>query len=159
SPLVARANAYIGMSGLTDYTIQADVQGKQAGDEKHGDLPDAGVVANRYTLMLTGNTQQLRLVSWDAVPRVDRSIPYGWKPGVWYRLKLTVQVQGDKALVRGKAWPRNEAEPEAWTVEFNDPCPNREGSPALYGNATGILENQQGAEIYYDNVRVTPNGK
>ena len=29
----------------------------------------------------------------------------------------------------------------------------------LYGYATGILENQTGAEIFYDNVSVTPNKK
>jgi hypothetical protein len=42
-------------------------------------------------------------------------------------------------------------------VEFEDPCPNPEGSPALYGYATGIINNEPGAEIYYDNVRITPN--
>ena len=66
---------------------------------------------------------------------------------------------GQEAVARGKVWPRGEAEPKAWSVEFEDPSPNREGSPALYGNATGILEGQTGAEIYYDNVSVRPNGK
>jgi outer membrane protein assembly factor BamB len=155
SPLVARANAFIGMPNLTNYTIQADVLGKKV----HSDLPDMGVVANRYTLMLAGNTQQLRLVSWDALPRVDKTIAFEWKPDVWYRMKLTAAVQGDKAVIRGKVWPRDQEEPRAWTVEFEDPNPNREGSPALYGYASGILENQVGAEIYYDNVSVKPNGK
>jgi hypothetical protein len=155
SPLVARANAYMGMPNLTNYTIQADVLGKKV----HSDLPDMGVVANRYTLMLAGNTQQLRLISWDALPRVDKTIAFEWKPDVWYRMKLTAAVQGDKAIIRGKVWPRDQEEPKAWTVEFEDPNPNREGSPALYGYASGILENQVGAEIYYDNVSVKPNGK
>ena len=56
-------------------------------------------------------------------------------------------------------WPRDKPEPKAWTVEFEDPNPNREGSPALYANATGIIDNQPGAEIHYDNVSVKPNGK
>ena len=122
-------------------------------------MPDLGIVANRYTLMLAGNTQKLRLISWDALPRVDKTIVWPWKPDVWYTMKLTVDVQGDKALVRGKVWPKGESEPEAWTIEFEDPTPSKDGSPALYGNAVGIEENDPGTEIYYDNVAVTPNHK
>lgn len=154
SPLVARANAFISKPSLTDYTIQSDVLGMKV----RGDMPDLGIVANRYTLMLAGNSQKLRLISWDALPRVDKTIDWTWKPETWYRMKLTVASKGGKALIRGKVWPRDGKEPEAWTVEFEDPTPNTEGSPALYGYATGILENSPGAEIYYANVSVTPNG-
>jgi outer membrane protein assembly factor BamB len=152
SPLVARANAFIGMPNLTDYTIQSDVMSTK----KKDDMPDLGVVANRYTLMLAGNTQKLRLISWDALPRVDKTIVYPWKPDVWYTMKLTVEVQGEKAIARGKVWPRGQSEPVEWTLEVEDPAPNKEGSPALYGNAVGIDESP-GTEIYYDNVSVTPN--
>jgi hypothetical protein len=68
-----------------------------------------------------------------------------------------VEVQGDKALVRGKVWERNKEEPADWSIEFEDPTPNREGSPALYGYATAILENEPGTEIFYEKVSVTPN--
>jgi outer membrane protein assembly factor BamB len=155
NPLLARANTYFSLSTLTDYTIQADLMGEQ----KHRDMPDMGIIANRYTLFLDGNKQRLRLVSWEALPRVDKSVNWAWKPEVWYRLKLTVDLGNGKAVVRGKAWPRDEQEPAAWTVEFEDPIPNREGSPGLYGYATGILENEDGAAMYYANVRVTPNAK
>lgn len=155
SPLVARANAYLSKPGLTDYTIEADVMGAQV----RQDMPDAGVGANRYTLLLDGNKQRLRLVSWDALPRIDKSIAFPWKPNVWYRMKLTVETKGDKGIARGKVWLRDQPEPKEWTVEIEDPIPNREGAPALYGLATGILENQPGAEIFYDNVSVTPNQK
>jgi outer membrane protein assembly factor BamB len=162
SPLVARANGYMGTPDLTDYTVQADVQGTKSG----ADLPDVGVVANRYTLMLAGNTQQLRLVSWDAIPRVDKTIAFGWKPGAWYRMKLTAAVSADgkKATVRGKVWPRDEAEPSDWTVEFVDPVPNKEGAPALYGYVVadegkpGTSSFKAGTNIYYENVSVVPNG-
>jgi outer membrane protein assembly factor BamB len=152
-PPLARANTYIGLPDLTGYTIQADVMGTQ----KRNNLPDMGIVANRYTLLLDGNKQQLALQSYDALPRVDKTISWNWKPGVWYRLRLTVHVAGDKAHVRGKVWPREQSEPAGWSIEFEDPKPNREGSPALYGYATGILEDDPGAEIHYDNVSVTPN--
>ncbi len=154
SPLVARANAYIGMPNLSNYTIEADVMGAR----KNNDMPDVGVSANRYTLMLQGNQQYFRLVSWDALPRVDKTVPFRWEPNVWYHLKLRVDLEGEKGVARGKIWRRGDKEPAAWTIEVEDPVPNREGSPALYGYATGILDNQIGAEIFYDNVSITPNG-
>jgi outer membrane protein assembly factor BamB len=153
--LVARAHAYIGKPTLSNYTIQADVLGKAV----PGDQADAGLLNCRYSLWLVGNEQKLRLLSWDALPRVDSTIGYAWKPDVWYTLKLSVEPKGDKALVHGKVWPRGEAEPKDWMVEFEDPLPNKEGAPGLYGFATGIpsAPDAQGAEVYYDNVSVTPN--
>jgi outer membrane protein assembly factor BamB len=153
SPLVARANAYIGLPDWKNYTIQADVMGTKVVE----DLPDVGVVANRYCLTLWGNTQQLRLTSWDAIPRVDKSIGFAWKEKTWYRMRLTVSVQDGKALVQGKVWPRDEKEPESWTVEFTDPVPTTSGSPALYGNATGIEDGKPGTDIYYENLTIIPN--
>ncbi len=154
SPLIARGNAFIGLPTYKDYTIEADVQGTKVGSE----LPDMGIVANRYTLMLEGNNQKLRIVSWDALPRVDQTIPFSIEPDVWYRLKLTVEVQGDKGTIKGKAWPRDKGEPASWLV-LHDPRPNTEGAPALYGYVKGITESQPGTEIYYDNVRISANGK
>jgi outer membrane protein assembly factor BamB len=154
SPLIARAHTYIGLPDMTGYTIQADVQGSKLG----ADMPDMGVEANRYSLLLIGNTQQLRLVSWDALPRIDNTVAFPWKPGVWYRMKLTVEVKGDKAIARGKVWPRDGDEPKEWTVEVEDSTPNREGAPALYGNSTGIKDAKNpGTEIFYTNVKITAN--
>jgi outer membrane protein assembly factor BamB len=154
SPLVARAHAFIGLPQMTDYTIEADVQGSKLKNE----MPDMGVEANRYSLVLIGNTQQLRLISWDALPRIDNTIAFPWKPDIWYRMKLKVEVKGEKAVARGKVWPRDEAEPKEWTLEVEDSTPNREGAPALYGFSTGIQGPEQpGTEIYYTNVKITPN--
>ena len=62
------------------------------------------------------------------------------------------------AVLRGKVWPRDKDEPKEWSVEFEDPCPNRAGSPVLYGYSKGILnETSPGTEIDYDSLRVTPN--
>ncbi len=155
SPLVARGNAFIGLPTLKDYTIESDVQGTKLGE----DLPDMGVVANRYSLVLAGNIQKLRLISWDALPRVDTTIPFKIEPNVWYRLKLTTENGPKGFVVKGKAWPRDQPEPKAWSVEFVDSHPITEGSPALYGYVTNILDPNPGNNIYYDNVRVTPNGK
>jgi outer membrane protein assembly factor BamB len=153
NPLLSRANTYFGPPSLTGYTIEADVRG----DQKGRDLPDLGVVANRYTLVLIGNTQSLRLESWDAIPRIQQIVRYPYKAGAWYRMKLTVDVQKDKAVARGKVWPRGEKEPTEWSIEAVDPVPNREGSPAIYGYLTGYIGDQWMTDAYYDNVRVTPN--
>jgi outer membrane protein assembly factor BamB len=153
SPLVARGIAFMGMPDLKDYTIQSDMMGTKRGE----DMPEMGVVANRYTLVLAGNIQKVRILSWDALPRVERTINYPWQPGVWYRMKLTVQVKGKAALVRGKVWQRDQPEPTAWTAEVTDPRPNLEGSPGLYGYVLGIVGDNPGTDIFYDNVSLTPN--
>jgi outer membrane protein assembly factor BamB len=155
NPLLARAYTYFSKPTLTDYTIQAEVMG----ESKNQEMPDMGIVNCRYTLVLDGNKQRLRLLCWEALPRVDKSIAWEWKPNVWHTMKLTVTIQNDKAQIRGKVWPRGQMEPEAWSIEFEDPKPNHEGSPALYGYGTGILEPQEGAAIFYANVKVTPNEK
>ena len=68
------------------------------------------------------------------------------------------------AKILTKVWKRGEKEPEGWTLEFEDPNPNRKGAAALYGyvsnittNAAGIVE--PGSNIYYDNLSITPNKK
>ena len=51
-PPVARAYAYITAPTSTGYTIEADVMGV----EKKDKLPDAGIMANRYTFYLDSKT-------------------------------------------------------------------------------------------------------
>ncbi|HYV36619.1 MAG TPA: PQQ-binding-like beta-propeller repeat protein [Gemmataceae bacterium] len=156
NPLIARGQCFFGSSNMTDYTIEADVWGGKVNNR----MPDVGVGACRYTLMLTGQTQALRLVSWDAMPRVDKSFKYEFKPDTWYRLKLTAEVAGGKTTLRCKAWDRSAAEPAAWNIEFTDPTPNLEGAPFLYGYVLGHdAQTPRGTEVYYDNVKVTPNTK
>jgi hypothetical protein len=151
-PALAKANAYIGMPQLADYVLQADLCGSHRGDN----MPDMGIVNQRYTLQLSGNKQELRILDWEALPRIDRTIPFPWKANEWYRLKLVVDRSGSTATIRGKVWPRGQAEPPAWTIEVEDRRPEPSGSPALYGYATGNLGGQSGAEVYYDNVTITP---
>jgi outer membrane protein assembly factor BamB len=164
STLVAKANAYITTPevGAGDYTIQCDMQGSL----KKDNLPDMGLINCRYTLLLTGIGQKdgvgqkLSLQSWDALPRIDETVPFVWKPGTWYTMKLSVEQKDGKASLKGKVWERGKPEPEAWTVTFEDPTPNGPGSPGLHGNSTDVNgPNDPGTEIYYDNVKVTPHKK
>jgi outer membrane protein assembly factor BamB len=167
NPLVARGPCFLGTPEMTNYTIEADVRGGEVVTEKIVDkkvvqaivwMPDVGVGACRYTLMLAGQTKTLRLVSWDAMPRVDETLPFPWKADTWYTLKLRAEVAGGKVTLRGKVWPKGNKEPASWDIEFTDPTPNLEGSPFLYGYVQGNLENNvAGTEVWFDNVRVTPN--
>jgi hypothetical protein len=113
-------------------------------------MGDAGVVAQRYTLVLFGNDQRLELNSWQ--PETDRAVkvPFEWKPDTWYRVKLEAQNLPDgKVRVRGKAWAVGQPEPAGWLIEKIDPIPNRQGSPGIYADAPN--------DVYIDNIRVTPN--
>lgn len=150
SPLVSRANAFMGRPSTSGYSVEADVLGLRKGI----DQPDVAVVVNRYTLMLTGNNQTLRLVSWDALPRIDKTVSFEWKPDVWYHMKLVVDVQGNRAVCKGKVWQRGTPEPSQWTVTVEDPVANKEGSPAIYAYSP-----DPGTEAYFDNVKVIPNNK
>ena len=154
--LVARANAYIGAPNLSDYTIEVD----EYGTKVKNDLPDMGCGNSRYELILFGNDQKLRVTSWSAQGRVEQSIPFEWKPDTWYHLKFKVSPQNGKAIVQAKVWPRDDKEPEKWTVEVEDAYPNTEGAPLLYGFSVGdVGPDQPGTAIYYDNLKIYPNGK
>jgi outer membrane protein assembly factor BamB len=140
-----RSDVYMGPASLANYTIEADLRGSVKGRRR----PDLGLINSGYTMDLMGIHQKVQVRSWSSDMRVEKSAPFAWQPDVWYTMKLRVDQQGDKALVRGKVWPRGEAEPEAWLVTVEDPHPIRSGSPGLYGYSA--------AELYYDNVKVTVN--
>ena len=146
SSLLSRARAYFGPSDFSNFTIEADVNATQ----KRRQQGDAGVIAQRYALVLYGNSQMLHLEPWQPEIKRTVSIPFVWKPDVWYRLKLQVENLADgKVRARGKAWPASEPEPTAWLIERIDPIPNRQGAPGIYGGAL--------AELYFDNLKVYRN--
>jgi outer membrane protein assembly factor BamB len=158
--LFARGSCFFGTPDMTDYTIQADVySGKVLAKNGNEWMSDVGVGACRYTLLLGGPTQALRLTSWEAMPRVDQSIPYAWKAETWYTLKLQADISGGKATLRCKAWPKDNKEPDRWNIEYSDPTPNLEGSPFLYGYSIGQEGTAPGTEAWFTDVKVTPNKK
>ena len=142
-----RSNVYMGPHDWSNYTIQVDLMGTKKGRRR----PDMGLVANRYILDMMGNHQRLQVRSWTSDLRMAKTIDFAWESDVWYTMKFTVELVGGKALIRGKVWKTSEEEPDAWTITAEDPLPNREGSPGLYGFSA--------AEIYYDNLKVTKNNE
>ena len=146
-PKGTRSRCWFGQSDLSDYTIQADVRG----DMKDGKLPDIGLIAQGYTFDLQGEHQALQIRSWDPqLLRMAQTVDFAWQPHRWYTMKFQATVVDDRAVLRGKVWPRGETEPADWMLEATDDRPVRSGSPGLFGNA-------KDAEIYLDNVNVTAN--
>ncbi len=140
-----RSNVYIGRPNMSDYSVQVDLMGTKP----KRNLPDMGLIANRYTLEMQGNHQRLQILSWRSDLRMAKSVEFKWQPNVWYTMKMTVELINDKALVKGKVWQKDTPEPDGWTITVEDPLPNREGSPGIYGYSP--------AEIYYDNLKVWEN--
>lgn len=146
-PLGTRSQGWMGHPDFHDYTIQSDVYCLNR-EEK---LPDIGLIAQRYTLDLMGASQQLQIRTW--TPQLNRfsvSVPYQWQPETWYTMKFRAETEGQRAVLKGKIWKRGEPEPDDWTVTGVDELGNVSGSPGLFGNA-------KDAEIFYDNLTVTPN--
>jgi len=146
SSLLTRARAYMGPTNLADYTVESDIWAT----EKRRQQGDVGVIAQRYALVLYGNSQELHIEEWQPETARTVTIPFSWKPGTWYRMKLTVEnMPAGKVRVRGKVWPTAETEPTAWMIERVDPIGNHQGSPGIFGSAV--------AEIYFDNLKVYAN--
>ena len=68
-----------------------------------------------------------------------------------------MKLEGEKARLRAKVWPRGEAEPESWNIDVIDPNPNRDGSAGIYGYSVGTTSKSDGPEILFDNFKVMKN--
>jgi len=144
--LFKRIRMVIGPTNWSNYTIEADMRANM----KRRQLGDIGITAQTYTMVLYGNSQEIKIEPWE--PEVQRTVtkPFEWKQDIWYHLKLRVENMPDgKVAIRGKAWPKDQPEPAAWTIEKIDPIGNREGAPGFF------IDAQFGA--YLDNLKVTAN--
>jgi hypothetical protein len=154
TPAFMRIRTYMTPPIAGGYTIEADMLGTP---KKPMWKPDMGLVNSRYEMLLLGSEPTLRVVTWPPIPRVQKDVPFEWQPDVWYRLKFEVRLDGGKAILRGKVWPRDQQEPSAWSIETEDPFPNTSGSPGLYGYSAGTTAKSKGTQVFYDNVKVSPN--
>jgi hypothetical protein len=145
--LGTRSFVWMGPIDLNNYTIQGDVQLT----EDAGRLPDIGVINGRYQLTIRGMNKKLRLDTWTTSDyRTHAEADFEPEVGVWYTLKLTVHAEADQAIARGKLWRRDSQEPSDWTIEIVDKSPNLQGTPGVFGKT-------EVAEVFLDNVLVTPN--
>lgn len=145
--LFQRAITFLGHPDMKNYTFEADVMT----DGNRRTMSNVGVINQRYVVALIGNWQQLEVSSNH--DRVKVAVPFKIKPKSWYRLKTRVDLAEDgTGTVRAKAWPREEAEPEAWTIEVPHATAHPEGAPGIFGFS---LQNQ--FRVYVDNLLITPN--
>jgi hypothetical protein len=114
-------------------------------------VPDIGLISSGYTLDLMGSHQRVQIRSWAAELRIVKNVDFPWDPDVWYSMKMQVDYEGNKGVIRGKVWKKDDKEPDAWTIEVEDPLPITHGSPGIYGNSA--------ATLYFDNVQVIPKSK
>ena len=144
--LFKRGRVFIGPVEWSNYTMQADVRAPT----RRRMMADVGITVQRYSLVLYGTTQRLKLEPWE--PETQRSVvvPFAWKADTWYTIKLRVEnLPNGQVRARGKAWTTGEAEPDAWQIDKTDPIGNRQGAPGFF------LDAEFGA--YIDNLKLTPN--
>ena len=142
---IHRHRTFFGAADWSNYTVQADVMAEKVGRK----IGDVGLLNSGYTVDLMGGHQQIQVRSWDSELRASKEVPFAWEAGVWYTMKVSVSRESGKGRVRAKVWPRGQAEPQAWTLEAEDPLPIESGSPGLYGYSP--------APVAFDNVEVTRN--
>lgn len=141
-----RIRAFVGPANWSNYTFEADVRAST----RRRQMGDIGITAQRYSLVLYGNSQRLKIEPWEPETQRTVTVPFAWKPDAWYRLKLRVENLPDgQVRAQGKAWAVGEPEPQAWTIEKVDPMGNRQGAPGLF------IDAQFGA--YLDNISLTKN--
>ena len=141
-----RIRAFIGPPDWSNYTFEADGRATT----RRRQMSDLGITAQRYSLVLYGNAQQLKLEPWEPETQRTATVPFAWKADTWYHLKLRVENLPDgKVRARGKAWPAGAAEPAEWMIDKTDPIGNRQGAPGLFVDA------EFGA--YLDNFKLMAN--
>jgi outer membrane protein assembly factor BamB len=141
-----RIRAFIGPVDWSNYTFEADVRGTT----RRRQMTDIGITVQRYSLVLYGNSQQLKLEPWEPETQRTTAVPFAWKADTWYHLKLKVENTADgKVRALGKAWPTGESEPAQWAIDKVDPNGNHQGAPGLFVDA------EFGA--YLDNFKIAAN--
>lgn len=142
--LFQRTMNFFGDPGLSDYQLQADV----ATDGNRRILSTVGLVNQRYLVSLVGNSQILEVSSNH--DRVKQSVKFPVKPNTWYTLKTHVERNDDgSGTVRAKAWPRDESEPEAWTIEVPVEHCHAIGAPGVFA-----FSPQAQKRVYVDNIKL-----
>ena len=140
-----RATVFIGPATMQGYTMESDVRATRKGRR----MGDVGLINNGYTLDMQGVHQKLQIRSWASELAFAKDVPFTVESDVWYRMKLVVEPGKTSTMVRGKLWKRGEAEPSAWTIEFDDPVVLQAGAPGLYGDSP--------ADIAWDNLKIISN--
>lgn len=145
--LFQRAITFFGDPEMSSYTVQADVMT----DGNRRMKSNVGLINQRYFIYLVGNAQILEVSSNH--DRVKESVKFRWSQKKWYTIKSRVDVNKDgSGVIRGKVWPKGEAEPSAWTIEVEHKIAHKKGAPGLIG-----FSPQARYSVYVDNINVNSN--
>lgn len=149
--LFQRATSFFGPPDLSNYTLEADV----LTDGNRRTKSVVGLVNGRYAIYLVGNSNRLEITSNHE--RFKHSAEFPVQAQVWYRLKTKV-VPGDgpasPTRILAKAWPRDESEPDAWTIELEHPGGHTRGAPGIFA-----FSPQAQKAVYIDNIKLYANEK
>lgn len=147
-----RAAAYAIAAGYADCTVQASAKAA-AGSRNQGFGLSAYWMddGNHYELgQMGGNTLALTRRCDGADPVFLSSIPFTFKKGLWYILKVRLENTPNGVQLRGKAWPARAGEPTKWQVEAEDLA-----RPRLSGGDIGLWALDDVCS--FDDVQVTAN--
>ncbi len=144
--LFQRGQVFIGHPDMKNYTIEADVMSE--GNKRK--MSDIGLINQRYLTIIRGNAREIEISS--NLERIKHTVPFTLTPNEWYHLKVKVDVAKDgSGVVRAKAWKKADAEPEAWTIEFNHKHAHENGSPGFFSLSP------QEQRAWLDNIEVKAN--
>ena len=144
--LFLRGQVFIGTPDMKNYTIEADVLTE--GNKRK--MSDIGLINQRYLVVLRGNAREIELSS--NLERIKRTAPFPMTPNEWYHLKVKVDAAKDgSGTVRAKAWKRGDAEPDAWTIEFEHKHAHEHGAPGFFS------QTPQEQRAWIDNIEVKAN--
>jgi hypothetical protein len=126
--------------------VSARIWGRRPGRR----YPEFGVGSNDaggYKLWLMPRRKAVALRKGD---ETLATAPHnGWKPETWTRFRLSVsEAAGGKWAVRGKVWPADGAEPNEWSIRFEDSEAPTAGRASVWGNP------YSGQPIRFDDLRV-----
>ena len=142
--LFQRTMNFFGRVDENDYVLQADV----ATDGNRRIMSSVGLVNQRYLIALVGNSQILEVSS--NYERVSQSVKFKITPNTWYTLKTHVKANADgTGTVFAKAWPRDEEEPAAWTIEVPVKHCHPNGAPGVFA-----FSPQSQKRVFIDNIKL-----
>ncbi|NNE93656.1 MAG: hypothetical protein HKN23_18560 [Verrucomicrobiales bacterium] len=145
--LFQRSMSFIGHPDLSNYTMQADMMT----DGSRRVKSVVGLINQRYNISLVGTKNQISITS--NFDRVKKELPFSISANKWYTLKTRVDVNEDgSGVVRAKAWVRGEAEPDAWTIEFEHKNAHKKGAPGIFG-----FSPQSQKSVFVDNISIQQN--
>lgn len=145
--LFQRSLSFIGHPDLKNYTMQADLMT----DGSRRIKSVVGLINQRYIIALVGNANLLEVSSNHE--RVKESVPFKISANTWYTLKTKVDIAEDgTGVIRAKAWPKEETEPDAWTIEVKHNSAHDHGAPGLFG-----FSPQSQKTVFIDNILIQQN--